>query len=263
MTRHTVTASTLVAPSGTNLDAPHRWACFVTGTDTEIGKTLVSSALLVLGQQMGLETLGLKPVAAGTELIEGAQRNEDVEALAACSTQQHALPLRTPYLLGTPAAPHIAAALEGITIDTRVILERVQQLLPTAQAVVVEGVGGFRVPLTDTTDTADLAVSLNLPVILVVGLRLGCINQALLTCEAIQARGLRLAGWVANCGAADMAYRESNVQALQQRIQAPLLGVIPRLDGQDAVARAHQAATYLDAQALSDAFSKLSKFSKS
>lgn len=232
------------------------WACFVTGTDTEIGKTLVSSALLLLGQRMGLQSLGLKPVAAGTELVEGVQRNEDVDALAACSSLQPDLDLRTPYLLRTPAAPHIAAALEGVRIDTQVILDRVHQLRPTAQALVVEGVGGFRVPLTDTTDTADLAVALGLPVVLVVGLRLGCINQALLTCEAIQSRGLRLAGWVANSGTADMAYRDDNVLALQQRITAPLLGVIPRLDGADAVARAQQATAYLDAPALRDALSR-------
>jgi dethiobiotin synthetase len=226
------------------------WACFVTGTDTEIGKTLVSSALLLMGQRVGLTTLGLKPVAAGTELIDGEWRNEDVDALAACSTEQPDLALRTPYLLRTPAAPHIAAEMEGVHIDPAVIQSRVAQLRPSAQALVVEGVGGFRVPLTDDFDTADLGVALQLPVVLVVGLRLGCINQALLTYEAILARGLRLAVWVANSGATEMAYQSGNVQALQQRINAPLLGVIPRLEGADAVTRARQATAYLDADTL-------------
>jgi dethiobiotin synthetase len=231
-------------------DSSLSWACFVTGTDTEIGKTLVSSALLLMGQRMGLTTLGLKPVAAGTEMIDGAWRNEDVDALAACSTEQPDLALRTPYLLRTPAAPHIAAEIEGLHIDPTVILSRVTQLRPHAQAVVVEGVGGFRVPLTEDFDTADLAVALQLPVILVVGLRLGCINQALLTYEAIMARGLRLAGWVANGGATGMSHQNGNVHALQNRIDAPLLGVIPRLEGTDAVTRAQQATAYLDADTL-------------
>jgi dethiobiotin synthetase len=233
------------------------WACFVTGTDTEIGKTLVSSALLLMGQRMGLTTLGLKPVAAGTERIDGAWRNEDVDALAACSTEQPDLALRTPYLLRTPAAPHIAAEIEGLHIDPAVILSRVTQLRPHAQAVVVEGVGGFRVPLTEDFDTADLAVALQLPVILVVGLRLGCINQALLTYEAIVARGLRLAGWVANGGATGMAHQNGNVHALQNRIDAPLLGVIPRLEGADAVTRAQQATAYLDADTLLKVLQKM------
>lgn len=232
-------------------------ACFVTGTDTEIGKTLVSCALLLFWQQQGWRTLGLKPIAAGADEVDGELHNEDVDALAACSTEQPALHERTPYLLRTPAAPHLAAQRDGVRIDNRVIVERVRALRSLAQAVVVEGVGGFRVPLNDQEDTADLAVSLALPVIVVVGLRLGCINQALLTHEALRARGLKVAGWVANTGPQEMAFAPENVRALQDRIEAPLLGVIPRVNAGDAAARARQAVRYLDAAALRRAFNRL------
>ena len=229
-------------------------SCLVTGTDTEIGKTLVSCALLLHWQKQGFSTLGLKPVAAGAEEINGEWHNEDVDALAACSSVPLPLPARTPYLLRTPAAPHIAAALEGTRIEPQVILSHIAQARPHAQAVVVEGVGGFRVPLNDQADTADLAVSLNWPVVMVVGMRLGCINQALLTYEAILARGLRVVGWVANSGLHDMAYPEDNVRALTQRLNAPLLGVIPRIAGPSPSERAHVAAQHLSSDTLNQAF---------
>ena len=225
-------------------------ACFVTGTDTEIGKTLVSSALLLFWQQQGLRSLGLKPIAAGAERLNDGWHNEDVDALAACSNVDAPLAQRTPYLLQAPAAPHIAAALEDVRIDVSRIVACFHQLRPTAQAVVVEGVGGFRVPLNESHDTADLALMLQLPVVLVVGLRLGCINQALLTAEAIRSRGLRIAGWVANSATVQMAYANENVLAIDDRIDAPLLGVIPRLSGDTALARAHEAVLHLDAAAL-------------
>ena len=232
--------------------------CFVTGTDTEIGKTLVSCALLLHWHRQGFSALGLKPVAAGAEEINGEWHNEDVDALAACSNVPLPLAARTPYLLRTPAAPHIAAELEGTRIEPQVILSHIAQARPHAQAVVVEGVGGFRVPLNEQADTADLAVSLNWPVVMVVGMRLGCINQALLTYEAILARGLRVVGWVANAGLHDMAYPDENVRALQQRIHAPLLGVIPRLEGSTGAERAQHAVAHLNADVLRQAFSRSS-----
>ncbi|MFC3108436.1 dethiobiotin synthase [Undibacterium arcticum] len=226
----------------TTATAP-RFACFVTGTDTEIGKTLVSSALLHrLSQQRGCRTVGMKPVAAGAELRDGVWHNEDADSLAAESTLQLAPALTTPYLLRAATAPHVAAAQDGVQIELAHILDCYRQIAGAADAVVVEGVGGFRVPLSDSTDTADLTQQLALPVVLVVGLRLGCLSQALLTAEAIAARGLQLAGWVANTVDAEMPYATDNVAALRARLPAPLLGCVPRL----AVASAAAAAAHLD-----------------
>ncbi|MFM8464101.1 MAG: dethiobiotin synthase [Burkholderiaceae bacterium] len=204
-----------------------KFSCFVTGTDTGVGKTLLSAALLNALGRLKLKAVGMKPVAAGTLLRDGVQWNEDVALLAEQSTLALDTQLTTSYLLNEPCAPHVAAKLQGIMLD-RSVLSRAYQLVATqAEAVVVEGVGGFRVPLTDDFDTADFAVGLGLDVILVVGLRLGCLNHALLTAEAITARGLRLTGWVANQIDPEMPHQADNVQALQQRLSAPLLGVVP------------------------------------
>jgi dethiobiotin synthetase len=206
-------------------------AYFVTGTDTEIGKTLVSCALLHALAGCGLRAAGMKPVAAGALLRDSAWHNEDVDALAAASM---ALPegltgLTTPYLLREATAPHIAATREGVSIDIDHICACYDRVHEAAEAVVVEGVGGFRVPLSSRFDTADMAVRLGLPVILVVGLRLGCINHALLTADAVAACGLRLVGWVANIIDASMCNLDANVEALAARLPAPLLGCVPRL----------------------------------
>jgi dethiobiotin synthetase len=150
-----------------------------------------------------------------------------VALLAEQSTLALDAQLTTSYLLKEPCAPHVAAKLEDVTIDPAVLGQAYQQVAAQAEAVVVEGVGGFRVPLTDDFDTADFAVELELDVILVVGLRLGCLNHALLTAEAIAARGLRLVGWIANQIDPEMPHQADNVQALQQRLSAPLLGIVP------------------------------------
>lgn len=214
------------------------FSCFVAGTDTEIGKTLVSSALLHALGQAGVRAAGMKPIAAGAELRDGVWCNEDVDRLNAAAPLKLARELTTPYLLKEPAGPHIAAALEGLRIDPQQILDRYQQVRAQAEAVVVEGVGGFRVPLTDDYDTADLARDLALPVVLVVGLRLGCISQALLTAEAIAARGLTLAGWVANTVDPAMGHMAANIEAIAARLTAPLLGHVPRLTQSTAAAAA-------------------------
>lgn len=221
---------------------------FITGTDTEIGKTLVTCALLHGLHQQGLPVVGMKPVAAGAELVESVWHNEDVDLLQANSSVQLPTEMVAPYLLRIPAAPHIAARQElaPVTITLELILARYQQLRQHCPNVLVEGVGGFRVPFSDDADSADLAVSLDLPVILVVGMRLGCINHALLTAEAIAVRGLKLAGWVANQVDPGMAYAQENCQALSERIDAPLLGNIPRLNLPTAKARVAAAASYLD-----------------
>ncbi len=202
---------------------------FITGTDTEIGKTFVTSALLQAFSQQGMSSLGLKPIASGAELRDGIWHNEDVDSLMQASSVKRSQQEVCPYLMQTPAAPHIVAARENVRLDPQVIVQAYQQATMHADAVMVEGVGGFNVPLLDDLSTADLAQQLDLPVIMVVGLRLGCINHALLTAEAIAARGLRLAGWVANTVDPAMLFQPENTQALQKRINAPMLGHIPRL----------------------------------
>jgi dethiobiotin synthetase len=220
----------------------HAFSCFVTGTDTEIGKTLVASALVYLQAQQGHRVAAMKPVAAGTEWRDGRWCNEDVDHLAACVSVSLPQEVTTPFLFKAPAAPHIAASMENRAIDPLHILSCYEQVRPQADAVVVEGVGGFCVPLNDSYDTADMAKDLNLPVVLVVGMRLGCINQALLTSEAIAARGLKLMGWVANSVDPHMLYPQENIETIARRINAPLLGTIPRLDE----ANASSAAAYLN-----------------
>lgn len=219
---------------------------FVTGTDTEIGKTLVSTALLLALAQQGLSTIGMKPVAAGADLIDGVWHNEDVDALMAAASVSAAPELVVPYLMQTPAAPHIVAELESVTISGAHIQSCYQALTTQADAVIVEGVGGFCVPLNAEMDTADMAQTLGLPVILVVGMRLGCINHALLTAQAIAARGLRLAGWVANTVDDTMLYPDQNLAALKMRLAAPLLGQLPRLNDRTPMRRAQAAAACLN-----------------
>lgn len=211
---------------------------FITGTDTEIGKTLVSSALLHALGAVGVRAAGMKPIAAGAFMHDNMLHNEDADLLAAAAGVALPPALATPYLLRAAAAPHVAATLDNVRIDLQHILQCYAEVVALADAVVVEGVGGFKVPLSGTFDTADMAQQVGLPVILVVGLRLGCLSHALLTAEAIAARGLTLAGWVCNVVDADMAYAEENTAALRQRLPAPLLGVVPRLAAPDAATAA-------------------------
>lgn len=199
-------------------------AFFIAGTDTGVGKTYVACALLSATRRIGLTAVGMKPIAAG---VEADGRNEDVSRLLAASSIQPPPTLINPYLYDPPIAPHIAAQDAGRPIEIARIQQAFAQLQTLAEVVWVEGVGGFRVPLDDQQDTADLAVALALPVVLVVGMRLGCLNHALLTAEAIEWRGLTLAGWVANHIDPAMARFEANLATLQRRLKAPLLGVMP------------------------------------
>ena len=199
-------------------------AFFITGTDTGVGKTLVTCALLHATRRLGLTAVGMKPIAAG---IEADGRNEDVVQLLAASSVQPPLDWINPYRYAPPIAPHIAAAEAGRPIEIPVIRQAFERLRLLADVVWVEGVGGFYVPLDVHTDTADLAQALAVPVVLVVGMRLGCLNHALLTAEAIANRNLTLAGWVANRIDLAMARFEANLETLQVRLSAPLLGVIP------------------------------------
>jgi dethiobiotin synthetase len=200
---------------------------FVTGTDTGVGKTLVSTGLLHALASYHARVVGMKPVAAGTELMDGVAVNDDVLALRAAATVAVPPELDNPVLLPDPVSPHIAAARAGVTIDIAHVVACHRALTQLADAVVVEGAGGFQVPLSATETGADLAQALGLPVVLVVGLRLGCLNHALLTADAIRARGLTLAGWVANHVDASMLAQQDNIAFLQQRLPAPLLATIP------------------------------------
>ncbi len=207
-------------------------AWFVTGTDTEIGKTFATCALLHRARRNGLEALGMKPVAAGAELLDGRWVNDDALRLQAAGSFDPGLELLNPYCLRSAIAPHLAARDEGVRIDPALIAARLAQLRSMAGCVFVEGAGGFRVPLGEDYDFAMLARELELPVILVVGMRLGCINHALLSAEAITARGLKLAGWIANCIDPAMLRLQDNLDSLRGRLPAPLLGVLPhRGDG--------------------------------
>jgi dethiobiotin synthetase len=209
----------------------HARAWFVTGTDTGIGKTFVTCALLHRARLDGNSALGMKPVAAGVQ--PGETLNEDVAALRAASSHDPGLALTNPYCFSSAVAPHIAAAEEGRPVQPAVIADACARLRELADVVLVEGVGGFLVPLGERYDAADLARELALPVILVVGMRLGCINHALLTAEAVRTRGLLLAGWVANRIDAAMLRFDENLAALGERLAAPLLGVVPRIDDGD------------------------------
>lgn len=199
-------------------------AFFLTGTDTEIGKTFITCALLKKAASLGLRAAGLKPVSAGTD---AAGLNDDVENIRAASNIQ--LPLRTtnPYCFKATVAPHIAATEEGVSIEFANIRQTLDQAQTQADFTIIEGVGGFKVPLGADGDSADLAVALGLPVILVVGMRLGCLNHALLTADAIKQRGLHIAGWVANRIDPAMSRFEENLATLKQSLAAPLLGVVP------------------------------------
>ena len=197
---------------------------FITGTDTGVGKTLVSCALLRAFSAQGKRAVGFKPVAAG---CDDDDHNDDAKRLRAASNVQAAYGQINPYCFPHPIAPHLAARHAGVSIDFARILAAYRELAGLADEVIVEGVGGFCVPLNEKQDSADLAKELELPVILVVGMRLGCLNHALLTVRAIADYQLECAGWVANVADADMPALQENIDALRERIAAPLLGIIP------------------------------------
>lgn len=206
-----------------------RQDCFVTGTDTGVGKTWVSAGLMRCYSAAGLLVAGMKPVASGSRRTRAGLRNEDAENLQVLASVASPYNLVNPVPLPDAVAPHIAAARAGVRIDLAAIRAAYLQLRQQANVVIVEGIGGWRVPLSEAGTTADLVRALEIPVLLVVGLRLGCINHALLSVESIAADRISLAGWVANH--VDPEFEEANevINYLSEHIGAPLIGTVPNL----------------------------------
>jgi len=223
---------------------------FVTGTDTEIGKTVIAAGVVHALAAKGRRVTAMKPVASGAEQTDAGLRNEDALHLIAAANVEARYPEVNPYCFEPPIAPHLAAEEAGIRIRPEVILDAAVALAAHADALVVEGVGGWQVPLAPGFGIPDLARKLDLPVLLVVGLRLGCINQARLSAESILASGCNLFGWVGNVASAEpMAREEANVGTLKELLPVPCLGIVPHL----AATRPEAVAQHLDTGALAAA----------
>ena len=205
---------------------------FVTGTDTDVGKTRISVALIELLQQQGKCVAAMKPIASGCDMTSNGLRNADALQLSQQADVKLAYELINPYAFEPAIAPHLAAEQVDVDIELAVIKHNFEFIQQQADAVVVEGAGGWLVPLNQTQTIADLAIALNLPVVLVVAIRLGCINHALLTVKAIESAGLTLQGWVANT-IADNSQSAEIIQTLTQRITAPCLGAVPKLEANE------------------------------
>lgn len=203
---------------------------FIAGTDTDVGKTVVACGLLHAAAEKGLKTLALKPVAAGAVMTADGLRNDDALQLQAAMTEELDYQQLNPVVLEPAIAPHIAAEQAGKRLSVSQLTGYCRgALMRPADFILVEGAGGWRVPVNRGEMLSGLAVELQTPVILVVGMKLGCISHAVLTAEAIRHDGLPLAGWVANCVDADMACLEENIASLQRLVPAPCLGVVPHL----------------------------------
>ncbi|MDC3264332.1 dethiobiotin synthase [Porticoccaceae bacterium] len=215
---------------------------FITGTDTDVGKTLVGCGVLAAANRQGLRTAAIKPVAAGCEVTEQGMTNTDALQLQAAASHKLSYQQINPIALEPAIAPHIAAAEAGVCMSVSRLVGycRGVSLMPV-DMVVIEGAGGWRVPINSRETLADVARELNCAVIVVVGMRLGCLNHALLTMEAIRRDGLQIAGWVANILDGEMPRLEENIDTLKQCINEPCLGTVPRLDDLSA----EQVATFL------------------
>jgi dethiobiotin synthetase len=209
-------------------------AYFVTGTDTDIGKTFATRAFLALARRAGLRAVGYKPIASGAKELPTGRENEDAVRLLRASSPGFLLAEINPICLLAPIAPQVAARDEGVVLRMDVLRHGLEGLRACSDVVFVEGVGGFRVPLGELGDSAELAVAFALPIILVVGMRLGCVNHALLTAEAVVARRLPFAGWVANTLTEPMPRMGDSLSILEEMLPAPCLGVIPRYETDDA-----------------------------
>ena len=206
---------------------------FVTGTDTGVGKTLVTAALLRRLRESGVTVAGMKPVAAGAVPGPEGPANEDALLLQSESSTRHPYSIVNPWLFAPAIAPHIAAADAGVTIDTDRIARAHDVLRASADVVFAEGAGGFLVPLDARRSFAELPGLLGMEILLVVGLRLGCLNHAFLTRDAIAARGYRLTGWIGNCIDPAFARSKANIATLTEGIASPCLGIVPWMDHPD------------------------------
>ena len=203
---------------------------FVTGTDTGVGKTFISSALLRLARGRGLRCIGMKPIAAGCRLDAGLLRSDDALALISASATTLDYETINPVALAPPIAPHVAAAQAGLALRAGDLAAHCRTVVSQdVDMVLIEGAGGWRVPINDTETLADVCIDLQAAVILVVGMKLGCLNHALLTATAVDQAGLDLAGWIANSVTGAMPCLDENVNTLRTRLQAPCLGVVPYL----------------------------------
>ncbi|MBN8717455.1 MAG: dethiobiotin synthase [Stenotrophomonas sp.] len=214
------------------------FSIYVTGTDTGIGKTLASCALLHALRGHGLRAAGMKPVASGCERLDAEWRNADALALQAAGEPGVAYADINPFALEHPLAPELAARDSGVEVSLLPILAAHARVADNADALIIEGVGGWAAPLSASLMQADLVRALRLPVLLVVGLRLGCLNHALLSARAIAADGAHLAGWIASHVDPDMARVEDNIEMLRARLPAPCWGVLPHAPDADPVAMA-------------------------
>lgn len=220
---------------------------FVAGTDTDVGKTLVSAGLLAAANQQGLSTVGVKPVAAGCEKTEAGLRNSDALLLQQTASIKLSYEQVNPIAFESPIAPHIAAGQLGRRLDADRIAALCRGvMMQPADFMIIEGAGGWRVPLNNRQTLADVAKLLRTPVILVVGMKLGCISHTLLTVEAIVKDGLRLAGWVANQIEPQMSCYDENLETLKSMLSAPLLAEIPHLEA----CSAEKVASYIDLASL-------------
>ena len=200
---------------------------FITGTDTEIGKTYVSSLLIKFFAEQGYKVAGMKPVASGASLVDGVLKNDDALSLMQASNIELDYKIVNPYVFEPAVSPHIAAEQAGIEVEIDKIKNNYEQLQKKSDVVIVEGVGGWYAPISCHTTVADLAESLKLPIILVVGLRLGCLNHALLTAQALRQSGLSVAGWVANHVEKDFSSAQKNISTLKHYLNDfPFLGSI-------------------------------------
>ncbi|MCU7843966.1 MAG: dethiobiotin synthase [Candidatus Thiodiazotropha sp. (ex Monitilora ramsayi)] len=203
---------------------------FITGTDTGCGKTEITLGLMHRLQQHGDVVLGMKPVASGAERTADGLRNQDALRIQAQCSRPLSYDQVNPFAYAPPIAPHLAAAAVAEPIDIQHVGEIYSQLSEAADCVLVEGVGGWSVPLNERETLGDLARYLNLPVVLVVGLRLGCINHALMTEACIRMSGCRLLGWVGNLVEPGMEAQAGNISTLNDRLAVPCLGVVPWME---------------------------------
>lgn len=200
---------------------------FITGTDTHVGKTVVTAGLVEAFSRRNIKAVGLKPIATGGKKKKQGMRCVDAERIM--SSAKIELPYETvnPYCFPPPVSPHIAAAEAGINIEIPTVVNAVKEAAKHADYVVVEGVGGWKVPINDTETIADLAAALKLPIVIVVAIRLGCISHASLTIECVRHHGLDVAGWVANLMDLDLEHVPDVINSVNHAVGAPMLGIIP------------------------------------